>query len=247
MDEKQIDKYLRGELSAKEIRAFEIELESNPELAEAFRLQHLAHTAIRLEGQNQLKSSLLSKGEKLWQEPQQKPTVRSLWLILPILAAASLSLFILFGPGPEPWDSEKLFAQYYALPDGPAQRGDILPGDSAWVEAMNAWNLGDFEKAELLMEIQLKTDFKRKGQCLYYLGLAELELDKPLEAAAHFSQPLLSYNQVFEDSRWYLGLALLKGGDLEQAKATFARVGDDPNSKFQQMAGEILDKIKSNP
>lgn len=132
---------------------------------------------------------------------------------------------------------EKLFNAYYE----PKQFPDslIYTKNPMILDAMTHFEKKEFSKAAVLLE-KLKSegdpDFAR-----FYLGLCELELDRPEKAIPSLS--LVSQkSDYFLEATWYGAMSFLKMNKLEEAKRLLNISEANPN-QYSEKAEEILKKM----
>jgi tetratricopeptide (TPR) repeat protein len=78
----------------------------------------------------------------------------------------------------------------------------------------------------------------------FYKGLTCLETGATQEALASFKAIPETWDSSFQEHRdWYLGLALLRAGNLNESAALFKKISEE-NGFYDQKAEEILKKLK---
>ena len=78
----------------------------------------------------------------------------------------------------------------------------------------------------------------------FYKGLTCLETGATQEAIGSFKAIPETWDNSFQEHRdWYLGLALLRAGKLNESAALFKKIGEE-NGFYDQKAEEILKKLK---
>ncbi len=87
--QEHIDKYLRNEMGAEELREFLVELEKNPNLSESVEVQRQIVEAIRAEGHASLKQWLAAETSDI----QIKPMYGRVWMVAGIAATVVLAVF----------------------------------------------------------------------------------------------------------------------------------------------------------
>ena len=80
-----------------------------------------------------------------------------------------------------------------------------------------------------------------------YLGISLLGSGQAKEAAEVLERHLASTGgkPLFEeDAQWYLALAWLKMGDVEQARKQLSGISENPTHPRQSAAADILQQLK---
>lgn len=151
-----------------------------------------------------------------------------------LILAVSLSLFLL----QQKSTTENLFSQYFKpYPNTiPLVRGE--DAHDKFKMAMSEYEFENFARANRILEEILRTD-PDQPIAHFYAGITALCLNRTDDAITHLQQVIKNDNNEFiEHAQWYLGLAFLKNGDVEQAKSIFNSIAKNDLYKFQSI--EIL-------
>ena len=213
-----IIKYLSGDLSEEESRAFEKELESNAALKAAYEDQSAAYQFIR----NQLQKRDLEAFETKLADamgdaiPPHVPnfTPRRIWFLSPAIACLLAVFLIIFLGRP---GNERVLSRYHHPEKDPfisnyyqETRGQTEPGITQYL-------LGNYAGAMDLLSVRISEDRGNKLIHLYYL-LSAMELDRQTEALKLIGQEVADPQNVLDQSiRWYSSLALIKSDRREDA------------------------------
>ncbi len=132
---------------------------------------------------------------------------------------------------------EKLYFAYYE----PKQVPDSLINSENPIisEAISNFRNKEYEQAETLFEklkVEDESDFAQ-----FYLGLCQLELDRPEKAIPTLSLVSQKSDYFFE-ATWYGAMSFLKLNKLEEAKRLLLINDANPNF-YSEKAEEILQKI----
>ncbi len=254
-----IEKYIQGELAGEALKAFELQLQSVPELAIEVALQKDILQALTEKDVIDFRETL----EKIANEtPQTIPSPRrvlSLGRIL-ILAAAVISLVIAGN-----WiytnlkttsnSPEDVYASYFTLPDELEEfewvRGDTSSGRGSELDssipgfillADSLYQIKDYEGAlDILKELPPRSVEDYQTAISYRLGLLSMITNQHEAALSHFQKVVTNYQTK---SKWYTALTLLKvEGKLEQAKETFEAIAKTKNP-YQNDAKAILKALE---
>lgn len=132
---------------------------------------------------------------------------------------------------------EKLFLSYYE----PIEIADsLINSENRMVdEAISNFRNKDYEQAESLFDKLKEED--ESGFAQFYLGLCQLELDRPEKAIPNLSLVSQKSDYFFE-ATWYGAMSFLKLNKLEEAKRLLLISDANPNF-YSAKAEEILQKI----
>ncbi len=240
MEDERLEKYLKDELTESERNQFEEDLEKDPELAEALRLQKDLLLGIKMHFDDRLKEEF----KKIDLESEKtgdagKTQMRTLWKWA-ASAAVGLTLVGVFYFMNAQDRNQRLFTAYYS--DFPniierTQRDTESPMEQAFVYFQNEeWQ--EASEAFAAMQAEQPTIFYPQ----FYQALSLLNLDRASDAVPLFEAVLQSTDTRFTDpARWYLSLAYLKMDNEDQAIATLESI--DENSPYASDAKELLDKL----
>jgi len=132
---------------------------------------------------------------------------------------------------------EKLFLTYYEpieIPDS------LVNSENPMVaQAISSFRKNEYEQAESLFE-KLK-DEDESGFAQLYLGLSQLEQDRPEKAIPTLSSVSQKSDYFFE-ATWYGAMSFLKLNKLQEAKRLLMINDANPNFHAEK-AEEILQKM----
>lgn len=231
MDKSWIERYFEGDLSPEEEQALMEKVEQNAEFREEWEFQHSVKRAVHRKEREAWKSFLREV------EDRRGGGKRFLW------AGVAASLVLLTGI----WfyflrDNTSSLAQAYfhPLPNmiSPVVRstGTARESDAAF----RAYEDGRYAEAV--------REFKKADGVPYaalYGAVSYLAIDSTeaaLRTLSSFSTtdgdlPMETYR------KWYLGIARLRNGEKDKAKALFRELKTYP-SPVQEKAGELLEKLR---
>lgn len=215
----RIIKYLSGELSREESRAFEKDLESNAELKAAFEEHSAAYRLVQNQLQKRDEDAFQSKLVEAMSLNSQGHNSRTRalksWWYIPPAVACVLAIFLIFIPA-QP-ENETLFSRYYHPAKDPLvlayyqdTRGRNEPG-------IRHYRQGNHKVAMDLLSKRFNEEQDNKMILLYYL-LSSMELDRQGEVLELVSsEDSIGPDLVDQSISWYLSLALTKSDRREEA------------------------------
>ncbi|MBR9920357.1 MAG: tetratricopeptide repeat protein [Bacteroidetes bacterium] len=245
-----IEKHLAGTLSETEENAFRRMLESEPGLANEVKLHQRLDQVLAGDRIHAFREKL-KQTDRAWKKPEEakkmyirrKPKRSQLAIAATIVLLLAASLYLLLKPGSDGTDSlyAANFAPYEMVLN---QRGaaDESPRKQLEAQAVSAYENQQFDQAAQafasLQEIAPNEDPFQFYYCLSVL--ASGQPDKAIPGLELLSEDSNSLFQ--EQSRWYLALAYLKNGQLEQAKSSLAQI--ETGAYRSAEAARLLRKLK---
>ncbi len=227
----QIERFIRNEMPPDEYHAFASRIERDPALAARVREIRLVMTGVG-------EAMLGEKLQKLHGETTNKGKVRPISKPRYWLAAAGiiglLGIFIwMFS---RPTENERLFTEFFE-PDPGLMTSMGITDEYSFNRAMVDYKTGKYAEALATWEPMLASDIKN-DTLNYFIGLSWLGEDEPKKAVILLRKIADDPASEFRiESYWYLGLALLKDGQVEEAKTFIAR-SDKPQRD------ELLSRLK---
>jgi hypothetical protein len=244
MTNKDIDKYLTGQMDPQSEKEFERKLKEDNELKKEFELHKEINNAIQEDEIIELRDKLEDNGSG---KTKRKIRLNRSDLLS---IAASFTLFIAVGLlmlfHSQLTNPDDLYASYFEpYPSIYSQRavggntslGQIKEKAFLTYEKEN-WNDSKSYFSELLE--------KNPGNIEYtfYLGVLNLKLDNTNKALEQFQTILQKDDPLFEDqATWYLALGYLKQDDIEKSVYYLNRIlREDMANK--EKASELIKKLK---
>lgn len=252
----QIEQYAFGRLTGTDLAAFEARMKAEPDFAAMVKEELSMIRAIRLSAEVQAFRQQVNavKNEHLIQTSQ--PSSRRFQISRKALSvAAGLVLLAvtvwLLMDRTQSVSPEQLFAaHFHPVSSMPEIKGGktTIPGRDAtlfyqnWTQTRQAFEQRQYDAALVgiasLERMPEGSDFA--DDLAYYKGLALLHLNRPTEAAAEFTRIQVGYPS---EKPWYLALAQLKAGNIDQAKDILQTIANS-RSPFETSAKEILKRLK---
>lgn len=242
-----IQKYLDHDLSEKDIKRFEADLEVSTELQSDLALyreidEALADTEV-LSFRDQLsdlrreskQSSGTSKVPLRFTKPWHYAATAAVALILAIGLASVLD---------RPLTNKDLLKKYYKPYEvALINRSSNVELDLILRQAENLYVQGNFEEAVVYFEMVLE-EHPDQASTNLYTGISYYELERFAEADKSLSKVLEhSDNLYVEPAEWYLGLCYLAMGENERARRQFAMIASS-NHENAEEAEKLLKKIR---
>ncbi|MEX0986359.1 MAG: tetratricopeptide repeat protein [Bacteroidales bacterium] len=242
-----IQKYLDHDLTDKDMRRFEADLESSPELQADLGLyqeidEALADTEV-LSFRDQLsdlrretqRSGGTRKAPIRFTKPWHYAATAAIALILAIGLASVLD---------RPLTNKDLLKKYYK----PYEVALINRSNNSTLDLMlkNAeilYQRGDFEEAVVYFEKVLEEQPELAGTNLY-TGISYYELERYSEAQTSLNKVIAHNDNLYiEQAEWYLGLCFLAIDENDRARRQFARIASGNSDKAGD-AKKLLKKIR---
>ncbi len=235
-----IQKYLAGELTAKEVAKFEDLIREHSELQDEIQLYRKVSGAItdpflenfkkdlnNIHNQNfGSQIDLIVKPSKHWY------LVAALFLIL--ITVGSVFLFKNNETNPQ-----IAFSKYYQPMVADCSRGSL---DETYGLAIQAFNNKNYNLAFVQFEKITTLDIENYSAKLY-LGVCGIELEKYSIAETQFKLIIESHDPFYiQDAEWYLALLYLKIEEVEKAKSIFAAIYKKVGV-FSKSASLVLDDL----
>lgn len=262
---KLVQRYLDKEMSDEELKQFESELKTNPELYEELLFHKEVDGAIKelleenlfiknLEKAHASYVKTMKKGGKTnifsrkfafmpeESRPKTRPIVWYAAAAMATLAIGTASYFAIVSSKNSP---AGLYAEYKIPYEAPnVQRsGNENNSEDLFMSILALFNQKDY-KACIANCDKLIAKGDTRSSIFYYKGLAQLESDDAANAIANLSKTAADdQSELQQEAEWYLGLAYLKAEDSENARKQFNRIRE-LYPYYKDRASEILEKLK---
>ena len=207
----EIDRYVRGDLSAEEYERFETEMLSDPALRSAVEEMRTLILGIETDVLRSTLSEIIHEDSKATRQaivkqiipPKKKNTQRWWALAASLLLLAAATYYIIWPTSDTPY-----YQAYYTVDPGlptPMSATDDFSFFDAMVDFKN-------EKYELAAEKweELLAQNPMNDTLIYYLGSAQLASGKSINAAYHLAKLIDDTDSPFQKkARWYWSLCQL--------------------------------------
>jgi tetratricopeptide (TPR) repeat protein len=246
-DRHLIQKYLDNDLSDKDMKRFEADLEVSSKLQDDLALYREIDEAVAdtevLSFREQLtdlrrekqKGGGTGKSRVRFTKPWHYAATAAIALMLAIGLASILD---------RPMNNKDLLKKYYK----PYEVALINRSDNSTLDLMlkNAeilYQRGDFEQAAVYFEMVLEEQPELAGTNLY-AGISYYELERYTDAQNSLNKVIEHNDNLYiEQAEWYLGLCFLALDENERARRQFARIASG-NSDWSADAKKLLRKIR---
>ncbi|MCF8225362.1 MAG: tetratricopeptide repeat protein [Bacteroidales bacterium] len=247
-DKYMIQMYLDHDLSEKEMKRFEADLETSPELQAELVLyrevdEALADTEV-LNFRDQLrdlrKETKQSSGNSRLPIRFTKPWHYAATAAIALILAIGMASFL-----DRPISNKDLLKKYYK----PYEVALINRSNDTELELMlqHAERLyldGEFAEAVVYFEKVLEQHPDQVATNLY-TGISYFEMNRYTDAGISFNKVIEHNDNLYvEQAEWYLGLCYLATNDTERARRQFARIASS-NSDKKRAARKLLRKLKN--
>jgi hypothetical protein len=232
------DRYLTYEMQADERAAFELQLATDPALAEKLRIYQEVQEIVgpryqRAEQENAFRKNL----ELIGKEEIGTKTERNVklnwyaWAAAASIALVCAFLFYTYSSTPEYSD----YAHYEPL--ALVERGNE---DATALKAQQAFNAQQYAEAVQAIDVLLAHDDKNDALKLYK-GISLLELDRTADANRLFAEVSNGPSIYKDKARWMLALSALKQKDYKTCENFLEKIPKD--SPEYKQAQDLLDKL----
>ena len=245
-------KYLSGDLSPEETRAFERELKGNPQLEEEFSNVSLAYRIIG----DQIKSAdekafndalraAMKKTDSRKSLPETRRLKDRLFRLPFLLTTVAASLAVLFSIFISQRGQEKIYTAWFNPSNDPvitALNGDMR-GEAGHQTIVELWKKGEFASCRTEAWKLLSRDEPDPYVLLFFL-LSSMETGQGPEALESLEKYQPDTGQTLGQSiTWYKALALLRSGELQEANALLLVLGE-LSGPYQEDAHKLKKKLK---
>lgn len=245
-----IEKYLDGTLDLEQMARMESRMKSDPSFRNLVNLYREAEESIRdndlfllhkmIEQIQQNYDTDNSQNEKDTSKPTRKIHLRRHLLriaaIFIFVAAAGVIMKLTIFNGIHP---DRIFRKYYQSYDADIVQREGSANTDLLTSAIFSYNKGKYNLAIADFDQILKTD-PQNYVALFYQGLSYLGEDKPELAVITLKRIPDMWDSLYLEHRdWYLALALLKQGALNESEAYFKKI-KKTGGYYAERASQIL-------
>jgi tetratricopeptide (TPR) repeat protein len=248
-DRHLIQKYLDNDLSDRDMKRFEADLEVSSKLQDDLALYQEVDEAMA-------DTEVLSFREQLTDLRREKQKSggtgkSSIRFTKPwhFAATAAIALFLAIGLASvldRPMNNKDLLKKYYKPYEvALINRSDNSTLDLILKNAEILYQRGEFEQAAVYFEKVLEEQPELAGTNLY-AGISYYELERYYDAQNSLNKVIEHNDNLYiEQAEWYLGLCFLALDENERARRQFARMASGNSDKAAD-ARKLLRKIRRN-
>lgn len=225
------ERYRNGELSEAELKDFEARLVYDSEFKAAFEEYEQIEAGIKNHFRSELKSKLQDLDQQM-DAPAKKSKVVHLVTWTSSVAAAVIIGFFIFQHFSKP-NNVQLAQQYWPHEEGLPVK---MSTKGKYDDAMNAYKLGQFEKAQKLLEpINSDTAF-------YFLGVISFELEDYSKAEKEFQQ-IDENSTYYDEAQFRLALVSILTNDIGSSKVVLRKLIKKDN-EYTEQAKKLLSELE---
>lgn len=237
-------KYLDGELSAKEKLEFEEQLNIYTALSdEILLIKEINETLSDTKLQNfehKVRSLMIGQSEYQKTNITQRPLFKLLMAAGIALIIGAFGYLINFN---SKTNNDTLFAEYYEKYDPGVLKRSGATSEDTFSRALNSYANADYKLAYQLFKTVNSENATPNYISLYYCGLCQMEL-------GHYQNAISLFNQIPDQQPfikthcdWYLALSYIKTSNFMQSKELLMKIAGS-EGYYQNKAAELLSEIK---
>ncbi|HPE85721.1 MAG: hypothetical protein PHU97_09880 [Bacteroidales bacterium] len=245
--QEQLERYLKGVMTAKEMKQFESLLVKDNSLFKEIALEQELTSVLQEEDILDLKHKL-----DALRRPNRKtipllPVIEMMRSNLKYVAAAA-GMGVLITAGvlsltPRSYTADKLFKMYYQ-PDKALIVNRSGRGNVNIVEALMKFQKKEFEAASQMFE-QILVKESDNIALRFYSGISYIETEKYDKAIEAFNYIIENNDNLYvEHAEWYLALCYLKQEKTSEARIQLLRIANEEDGFYKADAEKILEKLE---
>ena len=238
IDIELVKNYVNGTLSQEHREQIEAQLAEDPTYAHEFNQLKEIVESITLFHHGELKKKLQSEDRSTKDKSHSGFSSRRWLAMAASLVLIAVSGYFLFFSDPSPQEVYEDFYQPYYNVLSTGERGP----DQAELDAVGLYEQGRYQEALEVFEQQIVEE-PDNSALIFYQGLNYLALEQSDQAIGNLQAVIDQSGGVLtQPAQWYLGLAYLQKGDLENARSVFETLLAESGA-YQQEASDILQKL----
>lgn len=247
-DIERLEQYLNGELNGRELESFKNEINHRTELKQELALHQGVREAVNDKDTLLLQETLKEIREEWKIENMSPPTIR-FWhttlfkVAAVIILVATVSLLLYLSQRPTFNRPYELYAHHYKPPTAELVRGFEERDQTKFQDALLKFNEANYQEAAIDFESMIASDPGHiKPQ--YYLAHCYMNLGNMNKAITLFHVIIDHADNIYIlDARWYLGLAYLNQGLIDEARQQFLQL--QKNTSKGKEVGKLLSQLES--
>lgn len=244
----RIQNFIHGQMDKSETATFKQDLDRDPELVEIYRIIKDIHELYADKDHLEFLDILSEIRKDRDKKEAAKSSPAKVWIIANrniIMSAAAvimlaLTVYMVVNFLEKP-THRSLFKNNFAHYGHTIQPRDAGDSTDNFYNGMQLYKVGSYQDA-LSSLYDAKEKYKQVSA--FYIGLCYLELDKYNKAAIHLKKAALINGEQKEEAEWYLALAYLAEGGIEQTENTLKQIANNPGHYYLKQAQGLLADLK---
>jgi TolA-binding protein len=244
----ELERFADGQMTPPEQEAFELRLEQEPALQQAYEQYEQITSDLRwVAGHETLRHRLQGLDMRLDQRQEALVRMRRRqrrqqrrWGLLAVVGLLGLLAlwFVLRTPAPNP---QRDFAKYYQPDPGLPESASLSSHRPLLAEAMQQYRTGHYPAALHALR-RMPTDNVGQDTVLYYNGVILLRQNQA-EAARPFLKRVsqMPASSLASKARYHLGMAYWMANQASEARAALREVASDSINPYRKPARLVLD------
>jgi tetratricopeptide (TPR) repeat protein len=223
-EELDIERYIKGEMTAEEVMNFKHRLEHDKDFLELYEATLAAHKVVEEAGRQDLKYNMWAYENTPVKKKKAFKIGRRQLLAIAVSVVILVGISSLLNMKGTMSSSEVFEAYYYPFYPPTELRDDFGGGSENWNKAVQYYNVGNYEEA--LRYFEIAEDNIHFTVVEFYQGMSYLQMDHPdySNALYYLNEVRLEQSEFKEQANWYYALTLLKDGQKNQAKEVFKEI-----------------------
>jgi tetratricopeptide (TPR) repeat protein len=241
-----IQKYLDHDLSSKDMKRFEADLEASPELQSDLFLHKEIDEALADADVLSFRDQLTGLRKETKQSEEKKKSSVRFTKPWHYAATAAVALILAIGLASvldRPLSNKDILKKYYKPYEvALINRSNNTQLDLILRHAEQLYLEGDFAEAVIYFE-KVLTEQPDQIATNLYSGISYFELERYKDAGKSLNKVIEHNDNLYvEQAEWYLGLCFLATNETERARRQFARIASS-NSDRRDEAEKLMKKI----
>lgn len=242
-----IERYLEGNLQGTEAQEFESRVQSDLEFKNVLQEMETMVSGIKYTGRKNIMGHLQQLEETLpplRQEREAKVVAMKRFRVwaaaASILLVAVTAIWLLT---PRQLDQGQLFTAYYQhYPNVESPTTRSVEEATVRELAYQAYDREEFQEA--INQFEAIPDADSKSIDNFYLALSQLSTGNAVEAEGLLKDYILNGDEVMKGkAQWYLAMALLNQGELEETRELLQTIVGQQSYNFKK-ASSLLEELK---
>ena len=237
-----IERYLRGELTGDDLKAFETRMEYEADFRKQVEDHRQLLKGLEIGFNQEMKELLVKEEASIGETPQnQHPDIRKYYPLLGIAAAVLVLIISIFVFREVEIDTDELYAQYYVV--YPNIEQPVVRSEDQTDNPFNFYESGDYGVALSIFQ-KRAIAVPSNPAWTFYSGVCQLELQQYEEAKTSFESILdIDSEKYSRPATWYFTLTLIKLQEIERAIVYLEELVDGTDV-YANNSKKLLEQIK---